>query len=227
MRYLPEQNTHNKYDILTYNEIVMDFKNIERQLNLDLRNNIINGKVILNKFRLINENNRKSPAYLDHRYAPFYYHLGKYFQPESFFEIGFSLGLLSGSFLTSCKITKYFFGFNESQENLPLRLGKSNIKLVFNGQADFYLGKSFDQDFLNKANQRKWDLVLIDKESGYDKCLEFFEIGWQNLKDDGLMLVEHTNHNRSVLTALKDFLDSKNRTFLNFETRYGTAMIQK
>lgn len=205
----------------------MNLKNIEEQLNSDLNNDIITGKVILNRFRLINENNRKAPSYLDHRYAPFYYHLGKYFQPKSFLEIGFSLGLLSGSFLSSCKTVEHFFGYNESQESIPIRLGKSNIKLVFKGQANFYLGGNYDKEFLEISGQRKWDMVLIDKEVGYDKCLEYFEIAWQNLKNDGFLVVEHTNHHRPVLNALKDFLDSKNRSFLNFETRYGTAIIQK
>lgn len=205
----------------------MDLKKIIDQLNIDLNNNIINGKVILNKFRMIAENSRKSSAYYDHRYAPFYYHLGKYFKPESFFEIGFNLGLLSGSFLSSCNTVKYFFGYNEVEHDLSLRLGKSNIKLAFRGQADFYLGKTFDKEFLDKVGARRWDVILIDKKLSYDRSLEIFEVAWENLKNEGFMFVEHTIDQKTTLTSLKDFLDSKNRTFLNFDTRYGTAMIQK
>lgn len=205
----------------------MNLQELEKNLLQDLNNQILTGKIVLHKFRLINENNRKSSAYLDSRYAPFYYHLGKYLKPESFFEIGFNLGLLSGSFLSSCKTVKYFFGYNEPEEGLSLQLGKSNIRLCFKGQSDFYLGKTFDEEFIEKVNQRKWDLILIDKFFGYDKSLQMFELAWENLKSDGLMFVEHINDQQTTVTAMKDFLISRNRTFVNFKTRYGTAMIQK
>lgn len=205
----------------------MDLKELENKLKLDLSNQIINGKIILDRFRVINEQSRKSSAYLDCRYAPFYYHLGKHIKPKSFLEIGFNLGLLSSSFLISCSSVENFLGYNEKQENLPLRLGKSNIRLVFKKDSDFYLGNTFDEEFLDKLNKRKWDFILIDKECGYDKSSEFFESAWEVLQDDGLMVVEHINHHKVTSRALIDFLDSKNRTFLNFDTRYGTAMIQK
>ena len=87
----------------------VDLQILETVLNTELDTQTISGRTLLDRFRVIDEDSRKTAPYLDHRYAPFYYYLGKHIEPESVMEFGFSIGLLSASFLTSCKTVKHFF----------------------------------------------------------------------------------------------------------------------
>ena len=107
--------------------MALDSQNLIHFLNEELKAQRISGRVLLDRLCVIDENSRKSPAYLDPNFAGFYYHLGKKIQAQSMLEIGFDLGLLSASFLISCTTVKKFVGFCESDKGfIPTRLGKRN-----------------------------------------------------------------------------------------------------
>jgi hypothetical protein len=95
----------------------IDLLNLKLLVESDLNSQLISGRNLLDTLLVIDESSRKTAAYVDHRYAPFYYHLGKYIQPESMIEIGFDLGLLSSCFLKSCHTVKNFIGFKEKHRN--------------------------------------------------------------------------------------------------------------
>ena len=207
-----------KYDLVKLKE------NVEK----DLSKQLIGSKILLDKFSLIDEDSRKSAAYLDPNYTCFYYHLGKYINPEFVCEFGFDLGLLSACFLTSCKSVKHFFGYKKlSEEFSSMRLGKSNIRLVFKGQRDFYTGNSFDQEFIDIFSPNSWDLVILNCEDSFDKHLEYLEVIWPHLSENGLIIAEYNDRNIQGREAFLAFSESKNRKPVKFQTRYGTSVLQK
>lgn len=205
----------------------IDHNDFKTAIDLDLATQKISGKILLDRFCVIDEESRRSPAYIDPNFSGFYYHLGKKIKPESMIEIGFDLGLLSGSFLTSCKSVKRFLGFREKSKHFAsLRLGKQNIKRSMKGERDFYIGSLYDLD-LQALVGTKFDLVIITDESNYDKHLEYFDFIWSILNDFGIIVVEYLTRNSPSKQAFLAFCKSKNRESLIFKTRYGTGLVQK
>lgn len=206
----------------------VDLPTIAPLLNKELDTQAISGRVLLDRFRLIDEDSRKTAPYLDHRYAPFYYHLGKHIQPSSMVEIGFSLGLLSSSFFLSCKSVKLFFGYKKNEEEFPsTRIGKANIKSVFKGISKFYIGNLLDSEFSNIFSPNQWDLIILNDETVYDKHLEYLDAVWSNVSEHGFIVAEYIDRHTPARDAFLAFCESKNRKPVIFETRYGTGILQK
>lgn len=206
----------------------IDIFDLQHKINKELNSQIISGKVLLDRFCLIDEDSRKTAAYLDHKYAPFYYYLGKYIKPKYFMEIGFNLGLLSGSFLTSCKTVESFFGYKEKDESfVPIRIGKANIKKKFKRHTDFYIGNFYNQEFIDIFLSNSFDLVVINDETSYDKHLEYLDTIWTNLSENGLIVADYINRHIPAKNAFFAFCESKNRKPIIFSTRYGTGILQK
>jgi hypothetical protein len=205
-----------------------DLQDIVPILNKQLDLQLISGKTLLDRLSLIDESSRRTAAYLDHRYAPFYYHLGKHIRPECVMEIGFTLGLLSASFFTSCKTAKKFLGYKTSNsEFAPTRIGKANIKLRFKGEVNFYNGNLFDQEFLDIFSPNSWDVVILNDETVYDKHLEYLDFVWAHLSEHGLIIAEYIDRHIPAKDAFFAFCESKNRKPVVFDTRYGTGILQK
>jgi len=200
---------------------------IKNKIDLELESQKISGKVLLDRFCVIEDGSRKTSAYVDHTYAPFYYYLGKYFPAKSLAEIGFTLGLLSSSFMLSCKSVENFFGFKEKiPEFVSTRIGKININKVFKKNKNFYSGELYDQEFLD-FSKNLWDVVLIGEEKKYDKQLEYMELMWPQVSDSGIIIVEYMNKNPPSKEAFDSFCDNKKLKPYIFKTRYGTGIIQK
>ena len=204
----------------------VDLHSLTVLLNAELNAQVISGRAILDRFRLIDENSRKTAPYLDHKYAPFYYHLGKHIEPQSLVEIGFNLGLLSASLLISCKTIKRFFGYTDNNDT-SLRIGKSNIKIAFKGEAIFHVGDLYDQEFIDIFSPNSWDLIILNDETVYDKHLEYLDAVWPHVSEHGLIIAEYIDRHAPARDAFLAFCESKNRKPVIFETRYGTGILQK
>lgn len=206
----------------------VDLHELKSRLDHDLEGQTVSGRTILDRLRVIDEESRKTAAYLDHRYAPFYYHLGKYIRPKSLMEIGFTLGLLSCSFLTSCKTVEEFCGFKEpSQDFLPLRLGRANVRLVFKGNASFHVGNPYDQHLSHIFSPNSWDCIILNDETVYDKHLEYLDVVWPCVSEHGLIVAEYIDRHAPARDAFFAFCESKSRQPVVFATRYGTGILQK
>jgi hypothetical protein len=206
----------------------MELKLLKEKIEEELKAQRVSGRTLLDKFCVIEENSRKSPAYADPTYSCFYYHLGKYIKPMSVLEIGFDLGLLSGSFFTSNKTATRFFGFREkNKEFASVRLGRQNIRRVMKGQRDFYIGELYDESFENLFNLCKWDLVILTDEANYDKTLEYLDFVWPNVSSEGIIVCEYLSRSPAVKDAFTGFCKSKNREFVQFSTRYQVGLVQK
>jgi hypothetical protein len=179
--------------------------------------------------RVIDENSRKSFAYNDHSYILFYYYLGNLIRPTTLIEIGFRLGLLSGTFLRSCKTVKYFLALQETKSNefYSERLGRSNIKDVYKKDLYIHVGDLNDDLFESKLKSCEFNLVIINEESSYDKHRLYFDLLWPQLASDGIIVVDYLKKYKPSATAFKDFCISKNVEPTYVETTYGVGLIRK
>lgn len=205
----------------------IEMSNLKSKLDDDLKKQIVSGKILLDRFQMIDESSRKSPSYADPNYAGFYYHLGKYIQPESLMEIGFDLGLFPACFLTSCKSVRKFVGFREEDQNFfSFRIGSKNIKKVFKGNCDYIHGSIYGKHF-EKIPMNSVDFIIISTLKNYDKQLEYLEFMWQYLSYDGIMVCDNINMQSSVKDAFDAFSGGRNRQPIFFKTRHGTGLLQK
>jgi hypothetical protein len=203
----------------------LELDQIVENVKKDLNHQVISGRALLDRLCLIDERSRKTAPYLDHKYAPFYYHLGKYLKTKSFLEVGFNLGLLSCCFLTSCKSVEFFLGFKEKDEEYtPVRIGTANIK-KFVKKAESYVGNLYDEELDKKLT--KYDLILINEEKDFEKLLNYLDFFWPYLLDNGFLILEYVQSNKTSQKVLNAFCNNKNIKPIIFPTKYGTALIQK
>jgi len=202
---------------------------LKEEIDPQLKKQAISGRYLLDRFCLIDETSRRSPAYVDPTYAPFYYHLGKIIKPQNMIEIGFNLGLLSSSFMLSCRTVELFFGFKEGKKEdfHSERIGKLNLKKVFKKKRIFYNGNMFDKEFENIMKSNAWDMVMINEEKDYDKQLQYMETAWEKLNKNGILVIEYIDSHRPSREAFKSFSDNKEVERLEFKTRYGTGIVLK
>lgn len=202
---------------------------LKKEIENSLEKQAISGRYLLDRFCLIDESSRKSPAYVDPTYAPFYYYLGKHIKPITMIEVGFNLGLLSSSFLLSCNSLVNFFGFKENnkEEFISNRIGKINLKKVFKGKKTFYNGNMFDNEFDKILTENKWDFIVINEEREYDKQIQYMESLWNNLEQNGILVVEYIQSHKASKEAFKSFIENKEAENIKFKTRYGTGLIIK
>ena|SRR5215831_11121055 len=186
-------------------------------------------RVLLDNMRLINETSRKTSAYTDPLYIPFYYHLGHFIEPKSILEIGFRLGLFSACFLKSCQTVERVLGFQErSGEYYSSRLGRANILQNARGIAvQAHVGSVDDEDFLLRLHGNRWDLCFINEETGYDKHMAYLDLVWPQMDLNGLIVMDYIVRHTPAQRAFSDFCKSKNREPATFATRYGVGVIQR
>lgn len=193
-----------------------------------LDKNLVSGRILLDRLRVIDETSRKSAVYSDGRYSGFYYHLGKIISPKSMLEIGFNLGILSCCFLKSCKTVKQYFGFQEKKEEFySPSLGVANLHDNYKEFAHIYVGKITDEEFVDKLSPNSLDLIILNEEVSFDKHLLYLDFAWPYLSEYGIIVAEYTNRHNPARDAFNAFCGSKNRIPVKFATRYGTALVQK
>lgn len=191
--------------------------------------NPIPSYVFLDNMRMIDEESRKSFAYNELTYIPFYYWLGKVLKPVNMIEIGFQLGLLSGTFLRACNSVERFLAFQEVKkgEYYSKRLGQSNIKDLYKGKLFIHAGNITDDVFEARFNSVHFDLALINEETSYDKYRFYFDMLWPQMSINGVMVADRLKINKVLSLAFKDFCLSKNVEPMYINTRYGIVLIKK
>jgi hypothetical protein len=204
---------------------MIEFK---EKLDADLNKQNIASRHLLDKFNLIEENDRNSPQYQDPLYFPFYYYLAKRISPESVCQIGVDLGFTLCCFLQGSTSVKKILGFQFDNDNFySFRIANSNIKKINKKiNVDFYLGQLLDPEFQNKFNY-KWDLIFINQKLKGELIKETFEFVWSNLKSEGYMIVDFINYDKSIKNHLLNFSKVQNRDTVEFSTRYGIGIIKK
>jgi len=197
-----------------------------RQVNEKLEAGFIPASAILAKFQL----GLNPPYYLtDPTYLPFYLYLGQFVNPINLLEVGFESGLVSGSFLLSCKSVENFLGFQQVGDKVhySTRFGQHNLALCYRKNSYIHFGSLSDSDFITALSFKKWDLVLINSEYTYDEYLFCFRSIWPNIADDGLLILDKINSHKPARLSFYDFAKISNREVLSFKSKYQASMIIK
>jgi predicted O-methyltransferase YrrM len=206
----------------------MELKEIKSHVDARLKKHILPSHILLDRFRVIEESSRQSSAYTDPTYIPFYYYLGEVYKPQKILEMGVRLGLESGCFLKSCKSVVKFLAFQEKPaEFYSIRIAKSNIRDVYRGDFDSHVGSLHDQAFLDKLDQEKWDLAIVNEEESLDRHLECLDLLWQQIAPEGLIVMDYIDRHPHSGQAFHGFCKSRNRVPITFQTRYGVGVVQK
>jgi hypothetical protein len=204
-------------------ELVELKKALEEKLDKQLTS-----RVFLDRMRVLDEDSRKSAAYNDPKYIPFYYWLGSMIQPNSLVELGFRLGLFSANFLRGCKSVEKFLGYQEkTAEFYSPKLGRANVKDHYKGPADIYVGSINDEAFEKLLGATKWQCAIINEEVGYDRHREFLDVLWSKLDVDALIVMDYVNRHKPATEAYMDFCRIKNREPVTINTRYGVGLIKR
>jgi hypothetical protein len=193
-----------------------------------LARGLLTGSAVLSRFRLLDEASRRSVAYTDPRYVPFYHHLGQEVRPRTVVEFGLRLGLTSGTLLRSCGSVEHFLGFQEPPDEFySPRLAAHNLRSAFRGDTQIFVGRPDDPRLEALLAARPWDIALVNEEREYDAHLLYLDLIWKHLALDGSVLVEHARSHPPAGRAYHDFCKRVNRDPYVFNTRYGTGVITK
>jgi hypothetical protein len=205
----------------------MDLSKLKEHIDKKMKRGYVSGKTLLDRMRVITENSRLTSAYLDGRYAPFYYHLGTQIEPKTMMEIGFNLGLLSGCFLKSCKTVEDFLAFQKQEEDVYYspRLGRANIIDNYKGNIHIHIGDMMDEVFSQKMSPNKWDLIILNEETEYDQHRTILDLVWPHVSSDGCLVMDYVESHDGAKRAWDDFTSSVNCDSVVFNTRYGTGMV--
>lgn len=196
-------------------------------LENDLKKSLISTKVLTSNFKFIDEASKKSHAYNDSLYIPFYYHLGKYLKPASLLEVGVDLGFISSCFLKSCKTVEYCFGFQSKTEiNWDKSLYLSNIKKNYKKNIETYYGDFLDKAFLENIENKKFDIAIISIKDNYDKLFALCDFIYLNLNKNGYMIFDHVKNikNKEIFFNIAN---GYKKEYKVFETRNITGVIKK
>jgi len=199
------------------------------QVNADLKKSRVSTYFLSSRLTYTPESIRSKIGFSDPKYYPLYYHLGKYISPKNVLDLSFEAGVASGCFLISNNTTESFLGFQKQKnDHYTPTFGRNNIKAVGKTfhQADVYVGNLEDEEFINKLD-KKWDLVIINKDIGYDEVLTEMKFIWKYISDGGHLILDFCNSDKGVDRALPDFARIMNREYLQFKSKYKAAIIKK
>lgn len=185
-------------------------------------------RILLSKFRFIDDASRYSRECLDPYYLPFYYFLGKHIPATSIVEIGFGLGLNASCYFMGSPATEDYLSLQEPpNEYYSSRIGISNVKQVWKKPFSVHVGLVHDEAFVDRLRERKWDLALISDKKEYDTHMSWLNALWDEVKDDGMIFMDHTTSHTAAGRAYHDFCIVKQREPYLFPTRYGIGAIVK
>jgi len=204
-----------------------DFAEIRDLMCRKLKQSSIPPRMLLSRFRFIDEKSRYSRACLDPNYLPFYFYLGRLFPRQSVLEIGFGLGLNGSLYMMGCSEVNDYLAIQEiTNEYYSLRLGRANVKQVYNKTAGLYVGKLHDEIFMNRMRIHKWDVAIITEIRGYDTNVSWLSTVWDEMNDGGIICIDNTE-TEVVNKSYRDFCRIKGREPFIFPTRYGIGVIEK
>lgn len=198
------------------------------QLEKDLTKSIVTTNMLTSGFKFINESSKRSGAFNDALYIPFYYHLGKYLKPKKLLEIGFDLGFISSCFLKSCNTVDYLLTFqNKLNDNWDRNLGKSNIKKNYKKEFEVHCGELLDKELLDKIEDNAFDLAIINFQGSYDSLFTLCDFIYLKLNKDGFIVMDFIKSNKKNEEIFFNIANGYKKEYKVFNTRYGTGVIKK
>ena len=197
-------------------------------LEKDLTKSIVTTNTLTSGFKFIDESSRRSGAFNDPLYIPFYYHLGKYLKPNNLLEIGTDLGFISSCFLKSCKTVDYLLTVqNKSNNHWDEKLGRSNIKRNYKKTLELYHGDLLDKDLLDKIESKTFNLAIINFQGSYDNLFTLCDFIYLRLNEDGFIVMDFIKSNKKNEEIFFNIANGYKKEYKVFNTRYGTGVIKK
>ena len=198
--------------------------NIEKELD----KKIISSQTLLDNLVLLNEQSRKTSAYVDPNHIPFYYYLGKYYKPKSLIEINTGAALNSCSFFKSCKTVESFIAFQTKEEDFySSRFALKNINKNYKNNFKLLYCHLKNEEFSKEIESNEWDLLFINENSfSYDNLLFLMSKVWAHTSLNGLFVVNYLN-NEIVKSCFENFCKIKNSEHVVLNTRYTLGIIKK
>jgi hypothetical protein len=202
--------------------MTLDTKKLQDKLNKQT----IPARILLGKFSFIDDDARKSHAYVDPNYMPFYYYLGNQVKAKNLAIFGVGIGLSAVCCLMGNK-AEHFTSIQETGgEYYSPRLAKSNILRVYNEKFNIYYGNCFG-GFSDEFTSKKWDLVIYDCKIAYDEHMARLNLIWEYLTPNGILCMDGLKWDTNNKRAFNDFTKVKNREKFEVRTRYGVGLIVK
>lgn len=180
------------------------------------------------RLRLLDEVSRKTAAYSDPTYLPAYYWLGRHLRARRVLEIGFRLGLCSRTYFSARPGTEEFLAFQQKgTEFYSPKLGTSNVRDYYQGPMHVHVGDWGDDEWQAVLAGRRFDLVLVNEEFGYDKLKLCLDQTWPQVAEGGAVVVDYLNRGGANGEAFDDFARSKSRKGFRLRTRYGLGLVER
>ena len=145
----------------------MQLEELKESLEKDISKSLVSANVILRRFHVIDEMARDTILCTDNTYFPFYYHLGKYIEPESLLEIGFGTGLVSGTFMSTCSSVRQLYAFDKDSS---WRLGRTNVLNVNPNLSKYNFTMSLGnfKSIVSDISKQQWNLIFMNEIMEYD-----------------------------------------------------------
>lgn len=189
-------------------------------------NSHLTPKNLLPRVRFIDLSSQDTAAFNDSRYLPFYYHIGCVLTSKKIVEVGFGIGLVASSFLSGCKNTETYLGFQErTSEFYSPRIGRANVREIYKGNLDICVGSI--EDFNSKVCSEQWHVGIISEKMDPIKMRGYLESIWKNLSYEGLLIVDYIDMDEAVKQAFCDFCKNKSRSPNLYNTRYGLGLVKR
>lgn len=171
----------------------------------------------------MDESSRSSGQYQDPNYLPFYYHLGRAFDPRRVFFIGLDLGLQVSCLLKGCGTPKSVHCVQPRTESFySPRLAVSNVKYAAGRRFPIQVRVGDpDDDFLRSC--AGVDMALVSHEMNSDSLMECMGLCWGLLAPGGHLCVDRLCH-RDSRGVFRDFCKSRGCDSHVFDTRYGSGI---
>jgi len=185
-------------------------------------------QAILSRFKYLPPQESSRPYFYDPEYYPFYFHMGRHMTPTNVFAIGLGIGLSLSCFLLSCKTVKGMLAFQRAGTDFySPRFAKHNIHMAYKGKSYIHVGSMNDQPLQDRAHSCQWDMLMLTEQFSYDDNIAYLRLLWSQIANDGLLIMDFVNYDRSVGRAYRDFCKEINREPTILKTKYGVGLICK
>lgn len=195
------------------------------QLLERIRRRAVPGTVVSRRFRLLNEDDRESPAMTDPGYLPAWLYLGMALRPRRIVEYGCGLGLASGSVALGCSPAWVLSIQDDAAEEYNWRLAQNNLKDCFDGTAVLHTGPFDGPDFQEDLQAGVWDMAIVNEPGGKsERLLYVMRCLHSRLAPGGVLAVEYAGDRGSPAAAFDEFCKSRSLEPLVLPTRYGIGL---
>ena len=205
----------------------LSFESLASDLSSRLASQSVTSSVLLGGARLIDDSSRLSGQYQDPNYLPFYYHVGRVFDPGRILCVGLDLGLQVSCLLKGCSQPESAFCIQEKSDSFySPRLAISNVRASAGRRfpVAVHVGGLNDPGVFESC--RGIEAAIITGEMAGDPLMESMSLCWSMLSDGGILCVDRLSCGHSE-DVFRDFCRARGASSAFFGTRYGSGIASR